>query len=119
MAQPAPKLQGKPTVTIRIQNGIPDQDSVEIQIGQLVEFHNEDNTPYEIPLAYVANGPLESYPLAAHLPAGGKCGLIGMSLSTCQYTVYTYSGGAATSDDRVGGGPPYTIVVGPGEPEGN
>jgi len=109
MAHPAPKLKDQAAVPIRIKNGIPDQDSVQIQIGQMAEFHNEDNTPYEIPLANVTNGPVDNYPLAAHLPAGGKCGLIGMSESTCQYTVNSYSAGAA---GQVGGGPPYTIIVG-------
>ena len=116
MAQPVPAPQITPSATIRIQNGVPDQDSVSIQIGQLVEFHNVDNTPYEIPLSYLTGGSGEDYPLAVYLSAGGKFGLIGVSDATCQYTVVSVS---AEPADTVAGGPPYSIVVGSGEPEGD
>src|SRR5215470_8965423 len=91
MAQPAPAPQITPSATIRIQNGAPNQDSVSIQIGQSVEFHNEDNAPYEIPLSYLTGGSADNYPLAVYLPAGGKFGLIGEAASTCEYTVLSVS----------------------------
>ena len=116
MAQPAPAPQITPSATIRIKNGVPDQDSVSIQVGHLVEFHNEDNTPYEIPLSYLTDGSDEAYPLAVYLSAGGKFGLLGVSDATCQYTVASVSAEAA---ETVAGGPPYSIVVGSGEPEGD
>lgn len=104
MAQPAPAPQIAPSSTIRIQNGVPDQDSVLIQVGEMVEFHNQDNTPYEIPIS--------GNPLAGYLPAGGKFSFIGLSDATCEYTV------ASVSAEAVGG-PPYVIVVGSGESEGD
>lgn len=107
MAQPAPALQVTPKVTIRIQNGVPDQDSVNITVGEWVEFHNEDNTPYEIPISYLNGGSADNYPLALHLPAGGKLDLRGVLPATCQYLV-----SAISSAERVGGGPPYNIIVG-------
>jgi hypothetical protein len=115
MAQPAPALAITPSATIRIQNGVPNQDSVQIQIGQLVEIHNEDNTPYELPLSYLNGGSDDDYPLAVLLPAGGKVGLIGVSDATCEYGVGSVS--AAESTDLPVGGPPYSIVVGSGKPD--
>jgi hypothetical protein len=106
MAQPAPAPEISPKVTIKIQNGVPDQDSAEIGVGEEVEFHNTDNTPYEIPLSFLAGGSSVSFPLAVYLPAGGKFGLIGVAESTCEYYLTSVSG------DRVGGGPPYSIIVG-------
>ena|SRR5215831_2906215 len=101
MAQPARALQ--PSATVRIQNGIPNPDTVSIEVGQSVEFHNEDNTPYEIPLSYLTGGSTDNYPLAVLLPAGGKFSLIGVSAATCQYNVI--------GTNRVEGGPPYNIIV--------
>jgi hypothetical protein len=114
MATPASALP-TPSATIRIQNGVPNADSVQILVGQLVEFHNEDNTAYELPLSYLSGGSDNDYPLAILLPAGGKVGLIGVAAATCEYTV----GSVATSASGVGpaGGPPYTIIVGSGKPE--
>jgi len=106
MPQPAPALQ--PSQTIKIQNGVPNQDSVSIEVGQSVEFHNEDNTPYEIPLSYLTGNSPDNYPLAVYLPAGGKFNLVGVAEATCQYVVNSASG-------RVEGGPPYSIIVGGGE----
>jgi len=106
MAQPAPAPEIAPKVTIRIQNGVPNQDSVTISVGEEVEFHNEDNTPYQIPLSYLTGGSADNYPLSVYLPAGGKFGLIGQSDSTCEYYVTSVSAG-----ERVGGGPPYSIIV--------
>src|SRR5215467_7742743 len=91
MAQPAPAPQISPKVTIRVQNGIPNPDPVNINVGEEVEFHNEDNTPYQIPLSYLTGGPADNYPLAVYLPAGGKFGLIGQAVSTCEYTVVSVS----------------------------
>jgi|SRR5215472_5755262 len=116
MAQPAPAPQITPSASIRIKNGVPDQDSVSIQVGEEVEFHNEDNTPYEIPLSSITGGSPDDYPLAVYLPAGGKFGLIGMSDSTCQYVVYTVPPESADAGGPPNG-PPYTIIVGSGEPE--
>jgi hypothetical protein len=82
----------------------------------LVEFHNEDNTQYEIPLSYLTPGPADNYPLAVLLPAGGTFGLIGLRDATCEYTV----GAVSTSSerrDRPVGGPPFSIVVGSGRPD--
>src|SRR5713226_8767610 len=98
MAQPAPALQITPSATVRIQNGVPNQDSVSIQIGQLVEIHNEDNTPYELPLSYLTGGSADDYPLAVLLPAGGKVGLIGVSNATCEYGVGSVSAGSESAD---------------------
>jgi hypothetical protein len=106
MAQPAPAPQISPKVTIRIQNGVPDQDSVPISVGEEVEFHNEDNTAYQIPLSYLVGGSPDNYPLSVYLPAGGKFGLIGQAPSTCQYSVSSVS-----AEGRVEGGPPYNIIV--------
>lgn len=116
MATPASALQLAPSATIRIQNGVPDQDSVPILVGQLVEFHNEDNTPYELPLSYLSDGTAEDYPLAILLPAGGKVGLIGVTDATCEYTVGSVANSASAAGPA--GGPPYTIIVGSGKPEG-
>lgn len=110
MAQPAPAPETSPKVTIRIQNGAPLQDPVNIIVGQEVEFHNEDNTPYQIPLSYLTGGSAENYPLSVYLPAGGKFGLIGQAVSTCEYTVVSVSAAG-----RVAAGPPYTIIVNSGE----
>lgn len=106
MAQPAPAPQISPKVTIRIQNGVPDQDTVTISVGEEVEFHNEDNTPYQIPLSYLTGGSADNYPLSVYLPAGGKFGLIGVAAATCEYTVASVSAAG-----RVAGGPPYNIIV--------
>jgi hypothetical protein len=113
MATPASALI-TPSATIRIQNGVPNADSTEISVGQLVEFHNEDNTPYELPLSYLDGGSDNDYPLAILLPAGGKVGLIGVAAATCEYTI-----GSVSSAKNVGpaGGPPYTIIINSGEPE--
>lgn len=113
MAQPA-AAQITPSATIRIQNGIPNQDSVEINVGQTVEFHNQDNTPYEIPLSYLTGGSADNYPLAVLLPAGGKFALVGVSVATCEYNVSSVSAVA----EGPAAGPPYTIIVGSGETEG-
>jgi len=110
MAQPA-TAQITPSATIRIQNGVPNQDSVQIDVGQMVEFHNQDNTPYEIPLSYLTGGSADSYPLAILLPAGGKFGLVGVSVATCEYNV----NGVKASAEGPAAGPPYTIIVGSGE----
>ena len=110
MAQPAPAPEIAPSQTIRIQNGVPDQDSVEIDVGQAVELHNQDNTPYQIPLSYLTGGSTDNYPLAVLLPAGGKFNLIGLAPATCEYLVSSVS-----AADRVEGGPPYTIIVKSGE----
>ena len=115
MATPASALQLAPSATIRIQNGVPDQDSVPILVGQLVEFHNEDNTPYELPLSYLSDGTADDYPLAILLPAGGKVGLIGVADATCEYTVGSVANSASAAGPA--GGPPYTIIVGSGKPE--
>jgi hypothetical protein len=114
MATPASALI-TPSATIRIKNGVPNADSTEILVGQLVEFHNEDNTPYELPLSYLDGGSDNDYPLAILLPAGGKVGLIGVAAATCEYTVDSVS--AAGKDVGPAGGPPYTIIVNSGEPE--
>jgi hypothetical protein len=114
MATPASALI-TPSATIRIQNGVPDADSTEILVGQLVEFHNEDNTPYELPLSYLDDGSDNDYPLAILLPAGGKVGLIGVVAATCEYTVGSVSSSA--KDVGPAGGPPYTIIINSGEPE--
>lgn len=106
MAQPAPAPEIAPKVTIRIQNGVPDQDSVNINVGEEVEFHNEDHVPYKIPLSYLTGGSDDNYPLSVYLPAGGKFGLIGEADSTCEYYVTS-----ASAAERVGGGPPYSIIV--------
>jgi hypothetical protein len=106
MAQPAPAPQITPKVTVKIQNGVPDQDPVNIKIGEEVEFHNEDNTPYQIPLSYLTGGSTYNYPLAVYLPAGGKFGLIGQAAYTCEYYV-----SSASAEARVEGGPPYSIIV--------
>jgi hypothetical protein len=106
MAQPAPAPQITPKVTVKIQNGVPDQDPVNIKIGEEVEFHNEDNTPYQIPLSYLTGGSTHNYPLAVYLPAGGKFGLIGQAAYTCEYYV-----SSASAEGRVEGGPPYSIIV--------
>lgn len=113
MATPASALI-TPSATIRIQNGVPNADSTEILVGGLVEFHNEDNTPYELPLSYLDGGSDNDYPMAILLPAGGKVGLIGVAAATCEYTV----GSVASSAKDVGpaGGPPYTIIINSGEP---
>src|ERR1041384_7554740 len=97
MATPASALI-TPSATIRIQNGVPNQDSVPIEVGQLVEIHNEDNTPYEIPLSYLNDGSNDNYPMAVYLPAGGKFGLIGVAVGTCEYTV-----GSVSASGRVAG----------------
>ena len=112
MATPASALI-TPSATIRIQNGVPNADSTEISVGELVEFHNEDNTPYELPLSYLDGGSDSDCPLAILLPAGGKVGLIGVAAATCEYTV----GSVASSAKDVGpaGGPPYTIIINSGE----
>jgi hypothetical protein len=115
MATPAPALVPTPSVTIRIQNGVPNLDSVSIKVGQLVEFHNEDNTPYQLPVSYLDGGSDDNYPLAILLPAGGKVGFIGVAAATCEYTVAAVS--TSASDVSPAGGPPYTIIVSSGEPE--
>ncbi len=114
MATPASALI-TPSATIRIQNGVPNADPTRILVGQLVEFHNEDNTPYELPLSYLDGGSDNDYPLAILLPAGGKVGLLGVSAATCEYTI----GSVTSSGKDVGpaGGPPYTIIINSGEPE--
>lgn len=113
MAQPAPALQITPSATIRIQNGVPNQDSVNILVNQLVEIHNEDNTPYKLPFSYMNGGANDHYPLALLLPAGGKLGLIGVSVATCEYGVGSVSAASERADV---GGPPYSIIIGSGEP---
>jgi len=110
MAQPAPAPEMSPKVTVRIQNGAPLQDPVTINVGEEVEFHNEDNTPYKIPLSYLTGGSADNYPLSVYLPAGGKFGLIGEAASTCEYTVLSVS-----TEGRIDAGPPYTIIVNSGE----
>lgn len=112
MAQPAPAPEMSPKVTIRIQNGAPLQDPVNINVGEEVEFHNEDNTPYQIPFSSLTGGSDNDFPLAVYLPAGGKFGLIGQEPSTCEYTV-----GSVSAAGRVAAGPPYTIIVNSGETE--
>ena len=114
MATPASALI-TPSATIRIQNGVPNADSTRILVGQLVEFHNEDNTPYELPLSYLDGGSDNDYPLAILLPAGGKVGLIGVAAATCEYTVGSVA--SSTKDIGPAGGPPYTIIINSGEPE--
>ena len=106
MAQPKPAPQITPKVTVKIQNAVPDQDPVNIKIGEEVEFHNEDNTPYQIPLSYLTGGSTANYPLSVYLPAGGKFGLIGQAAATCEYYV-----SSASAEGRVAGGPPYSIIV--------
>src|SRR5215470_9962286 len=112
MAQPAPAPEMSPRVTVRIQNGAPLTDPVNINVGEEVEFHNEDNTPYKRPLSYLTGGSDDDYPLAIYLPAGGKFGLIGQEPATCEYTVVSVSAAG-----RVDAGPPYSIIVNAGEPE--
>jgi hypothetical protein len=114
MATPASALI-TPSARVRIQNGVPDLDSVQINVGQLVEFHNEDNTPYELPLSYLSGGSDDDYPLAILLPAGGKVGLIGVGVATCEYIVSSVS--ASGKDVGPAGGPPYTIIINSGRPE--
>jgi len=117
MAQPAQaSLQITPSATIRIKNGAPLEDPVYIEINQLVEFHNEDNTPYEIPLSYLTGGSADNYPLAVLLPAGGKFGLLGVRNATCEYDVAA-GGTSAERPEGPTGGPPYSIVVGSGRPD--
>ena len=113
MATPASVLI-TPSATIRIKNGVPNADSTEISVGQLVEFHNEDNTPYELPLTYLDGASDNTCPLAILLPAGGKVGLIGVAAATCEYTVGSVASSA--KDAGPAGGPPYTIIINSGEP---
>ncbi len=103
-----------PGATIQIKNGVPNADSTEISVGQLVEFHNEDNTPYELPLTYLDGASDNTCPLAILLPAGGKVGLIGVAAATCEYTVGSVASSA--KDAGPAGGPPYTIIINSGEP---
>src|SRR5215470_12066716 len=112
MAQPAPAPELSPKITVRIQNGVPLTDPVYINVGEEVEFHNEDNTPYKIPLSYLDGGSPDDYPLSIYLPAGGKFGLIGQAPSTCEYIVVS-----ASAEGRVDAGPPYSIIVSGGEEE--
>src|SRR5215475_15393352 len=112
MAQPAPAPELSPKITVRIQNGVPLTDPVYINVGEEVEFHNEDNTPYKIPLSYLDGGSSDNYPLSVYLPAGGKFGLIGQAPSTCEYTVVSVSAAG-----RVASGPPYNIIVNAGAEE--
>jgi hypothetical protein len=113
MATPASALI-TPSATIRIKNGVPNAESTVILVGQLVEFHNEDNTPYELPLSYLDGGSDNDYPMAILLPAGGKVGLIGVAAATCEYAVGSV--GSSAKDAGPAGGPPYTIIVNSGEP---
>lgn len=110
MAQPAPAPEISPKVTIKIQNGAPLTDPVNIDVGEEVEFHNTDNTPYQIPLSFLTGGSDVDYPLSVYLPAGGKFGLIGQAEATCEYLVSSVS-----AEGRVNAGPPYSIIVNSGE----
>ena len=117
MAQAAPSPQRAPSATIKIKNGLPDQQNVYILVGQEVEIHNTDNTPYELPFSVLIPGGTSNFPLSIILDQGGKLDLIGMQVATCQYWVYT----APVMDRDKKPGPmtgPYTIGVGSGEPGG-
>lgn len=109
MAQPAPAPMITPSQTISIKNQTPDQDSVDIIVGELVEIHNEDNVPYEIPISYLDNGSDENYPMALYLPAGGKVYFIGVTAATCNYEVNTAP--SASGAGRGLGNGPYSINV--------
>ena len=117
MAQAAPAPQVTPSVTIKIKNGLPDQQDAYILVGQEVEIHNTDNTPYEIPFNVLIPGGTSNFPLSIILPAGGKLDLIGMEKATCQYWVYAapIAGRDKKLEPMTG---PYTIGVGSGEPGG-
>lgn len=106
-----------PSQTIKINNQTPDQTSVTINVGQSVEFHNEDNVPYEIPISYLDGSSSDNYPLALYIPAGGKLYLIGTAVATCQYNIDTAPSAAAKERRGLGNGP-YNIGIGSGEPGG-
>lgn len=113
MAQPAPAPMITPSQTIRIKNQEPDQESVTINVGDAVEIHNEDNTPYEMPISYLDDGSDEDYPLALYLPAGGKLYLIGAEGATCSYFVNSVSSASSLTKPGPDTGP-YTIIVNSG-----
>jgi len=116
MAQPAPAPQTAPSATIKIKNGQADQEKVYILVGEYVEFHNEDNTPYELPFNIVGSTGDTQFPLSIYLPPGGKLDLFGNASATCTYNV-----AAAPFMRGKGGEPmsgPYTIGVGSGDPGG-
>ena len=110
MAQPQPAPMITPTVTIKIQHQVPDKDPVEINVGEEVEIHNEDNVPYEIPISYVDGSNDDDFPLALYLPAGGKIYFIGTSASTCNYDVDNSSRLTGSGEHTQDTGP-YTIIV--------
>jgi hypothetical protein len=115
MAQPAPAPQITPTATIKIKNGQADQQDVYILVGEEVEIHNTDNTPYQIPVTFTLpnSGSTSEFPLSIYLPAGGKLDLIGVQAATCQYWVNT-----APSKGLKPTSGSYTIGVGSGNTGG-
>jgi hypothetical protein len=109
MAHPQSAPLITPAETIKIQNQVPNKESVTISVGQEVEIHNEDNVPYKLPISYENGSNNDSYPLAVYLPAGGKLYLIGSSAYTCHYSVDTSSrSGSGKHPEDTG---PYTIIV--------
>lgn len=103
-----------PTTVIRITNQEPNNENASILVGQEIEFHNEDNVDYELPLTDQDSG--SELPLSLILPAGAKVYFVGAQPTTIQYFVNT----APTLKGR-GAGPmtgPYTIGIGSNEPGG-
>jgi hypothetical protein len=117
MAQPAPKPQISPTVIIKIQGGGVDNPDVYIKVGQEVEIHNTEKTPYEIPFSFSNSGGTTQFPLSIYLPPGGKLDLIGLQAATCQYFVNTAPNVSGNKGLKPASGP-YTIGVGSGTPGG-
>lgn len=98
-----------PNKTIKIEHGIPDDSSVTITVGQVVELHNKDNNDYDIAVSYVNNGNEDNYPLSIYLPSGGKLYFTGDSAYTCHYNINSAAVARVQGKTPLTG--PYTITV--------
>ncbi|HEV2304765.1 MAG TPA: hypothetical protein VGR93_04560 [Candidatus Acidoferrales bacterium] len=117
MPQAAPAPMITPNRTITINNQTPSQDSVTINVGQILEIHNEDNVAYQLPISYLSGDSTNNYPLALYIPAGGKLDFIGWAAATCEYNIVAAPSLSGREGHALGNGP-YTIGVNSSEPGG-